>query len=120
MSFLKVAQRKLFVFSEDRLNISLAKLKFRNIFNGEYNKGVEFSGKKKLYVKKTHNDNTGAWYQIYLNEASIDYGFNSIARPSYDPSTITIKSLKNISSFDFVVKIFDFFKRPPEAKEVLR
>ena len=115
MSFSKVADRKLFVFSENRLNISLAKLKVRNIFNGEYNKGAKFSGKKKLYVK-THNNNMGAWYQIYLNKANIDYGFNSIARPSNDPSTITIKSLKNISCFYFVDKIFDFIKDPLKLK----
>ena len=81
--------------------------------------GADSNGNKKGYVR-LYKNNSGTWTQIgsdiYGENIDDRFGYNFSL--SDDGSIIAIKSLKNISSFCFVNKIFDFRKGSPQTAEV--
>ena len=88
MSSSKVADRKLFVFSENRLNISLAKLKVRNnnivflldkkeIYLKNKNQFIGFNGEKEKLTSiliKNNDDDWKYWInKIFTSSSKFEY-----------------------------------------------
>lgn len=81
--------------------------------------GSDSNGNNKGFVR-LYKNNSGTWFQIGsdIYGENIDDRFGYNVSLSDDGSIIAIKSLKNISSFCFVNKIFDFRKGSPQTAEV--
>ena len=119
MGFIKVGNNINRQSSSDGLGNSVSISKDETIIAvGGFN-GIDSNSDKRGYVK-LHKNNSGTWSKIgsgiYGENVDNRFGYNvSLAD---EGSIISIKSLKNISSFCFANKIFDFRKGSHKNAEV--